>query len=201
MEKINLKNHENFVDIEGSYGAYQGWLFTEKFKKKFWSDRSCGVAAAGNVAYYLDKNHHKNLYDYESVNRRNFSLFLNKIYSYIRPRPYGIASIYSMKRGFLRFARSKNVDLRAETIKANSSKKMIIEFIKRGLKDDYPIMMLTWNTRERHLRYHWVTITGYYRDRQGRNFIVTSNWARREVFSLDKWIDEKSFYKGLIYFK
>lgn len=201
VEKISLKGEKNFVNIEGNYGAYQNWLYTEKYKKKFWADRSCGVAAAGNIGYYLTKNHKKPLYYYNDITIKNFTLFLNDIYKYIRPRFYGISTIGHMRRGFIKFAKSRGLSLQAETISMRSSNDSIISFIKVGLKKDYPIMMLTWNTKQAHLKYHWVTITGYFKDDGGNNFVITSNWGSREVFNFDKWLDERSFYKGLIYFK
>lgn len=200
-ENIYLKNYENFVNIDGNYGAYQGWLYTEKIKSKFWADRSCGVVAGANILYYLDQNHNKRFYNYNKINKKNFSFFLNDIYKYLRPRIYGIPSIYSMKRGLLSFARKQGVDLKAQTIRMSQADKIIIGSIKEALRDDYPLMMLTWNTKESHLKYHWVTITGYFKDKEDNSFVVTSNWGKREVFNLDKWLKENSFYKGLIYFK
>lgn len=200
-ETIYLKREKTFVNIEGHYGAYQNWIFTENYRKKFWADRSCGLVAAGNIAYYLKKNHYKNLYPYKDLDIKNFTLFLNDISKYIKPRIYGVPTLYYMKRGFLNFSRSKGIILKAETVSMRSSNDSIISFIKEVLKKDYPIMMLTWNTRQPHLKYHWVTITGYFKDSKGGNFILTSNWGKREVFNLDRWLDEKSFYKGLIYFK
>lgn len=61
-------------------------------------------------------------------------------------------------------------------------------------------MMVTWNSRIANLAYHWVTITGYYVTNQGKHYIVTSNWGKEEEFSLDEWYEEKSLYKGLLYF-
>ena len=200
-EIINLKDYRNFVNIEGNYGAYQNWLYTGKLKKKFWADRACGVAAAGNVAYYLTENHNKKLYPYNDITIKNFTLFLNDISKHIKPRFYGIPTLYHMRRGFIKFAMSKGINLRSETISMRSKDDSIVVFIKRALRDDYPLMMLTWNTKQAHLKYHWVTITGYFRDNKGNNFVTTSNWGRREVFNLDRWLAEKSFYKGLIYFK
>ena len=81
------------------------------------------------------------------------------------------------------------------------SKDLIINFIKNALINDYPLMMLTWNTKINHLKNHWVTITGYYKDENGNNYIKTSNWGRQETFNLDRWLDGKSIYKGLILFK
>lgn len=201
MQRIDLKNHEDFINIEGNYGAYQNWIFTQNIRKKFWADRSCGLAAAGNLAYYLTRNHGKTLYTYEDLTIKNFSLFLNDISKFIKPRVYGIPTIAYMKKGFIKFARANNVRVKAETVNMNLSHSFIVEFIKNALRKDYPILMLTWNTSESHLKNHWVTITGFFKDKEGTNFIVTSNWGRREVFNLDKWLKERSLYKGLIYFK
>lgn len=201
VESINIKNYREFINIEGSYGSHQKWLYTYGYRRKFWSNRSCGVSAAANIAYYLSKNHNKKLYISRDLNRKSFTRFLNEISKFIRPRLYGIPTIYHMKKGFINFARSKAVDVETRTIDIRSSNEKIIEFIKEGLRDDYPILMITWNTKTVHLKYHWVTITGYFKDEDGSSFIVTSNWGRREVFNIDKWLSERSIYKGLIYFK
>lgn len=200
-KRINLKNHIDFINIEGRYGAYQDWLYTEKIRTKFFANRACGVVAAGNVAYYLTQNHNKKLYDHGSLNIKNFTRHLNDISNFIRPRIYGIPTVYKMKKGFISFAKSKNIDIEAKTIKMNKPKGEIIEFIKNALREDYPLMMVTWNSETRRLKNHWITITGYSIDKNGNSFIKTSNWGRCESFSLDKWLDSRSLYKGLVYFK
>lgn len=201
IERMCLKDEREFINIEGNYGAYQNWLFTEKLRTKFWADRSCGVVAAANTAYYLTRNHNKRLYTYKYIDIKSFTLFLKDITKYIRPRVYGIPTIHHMQRGFIRYAKSRGINLKAETLSMSLSNDFIIDFIKRALRQDYPVMMLTWNTKEVHLKYHWITITGYFKDIDGKNFIITSNWGDREVFNFDNWLNEKNFCKGLIYFK
>lgn len=201
VERINLKDHKEFINIEGNYGGYQDWLFTEKLQGKFWANRACGVVAAGNIAYYLTKHHNKKLYNYKDLSIREFTLFLNQISKFIKPRIYGIPSISYMSENFKRFARSKDVILKANTIDMKLPNYIIISFIKKALRENYPIMMLTWNTKIKTLKYHWVTITGYFKDTYGNNFIITSNWGKRKIFKLDDWLNEMSIYKGLVYFK
>lgn len=201
IEAINIKDYKEFIKIEGSYGSYQKWLFSQGFKTRFWSNRSCGIAAAGNLAYYLTKHHGKNLYSGDYLDIKSFTLFLNRISKFIRPRIYGIPTLYHMRKGFTKFASARGQGIETKTISMRRSDEEVINYIKNGLRDNYPILMLTWNTQIKHLKYHWVTITGYFKDENGVNYIRTSNWGRLEIFNLDEWISQKSVYKGLIYFK
>lgn len=201
IEDINIINYKEFINIEGHYGGYQNWLYSEKLRKKFWADRSCGIVAAGNIAYYLTRNHNKKLYNEFDLSIRSFTKHLNEVYKFIRPRVYGIPTIYHMEKGFVRFAKFKGVNLKPQKINMNMPKDKIVKFIKDALKDDYPIMMLTWNTKILNLKNHWVTITGYSKDINGNRFIKTSNWGREEIFNLDSWLDSRGIYKGLIFFK
>ena len=202
IEEVNIIDYKNFIPIESEYyGGYQKWLFTEKMTKKFWADRSCGVVAASHCAYYLSKYHKKPLYSYNDLSLRSFTLYLNEISKFICPRVYGIPTLYHMKKGFIKFARSKNIKVEAFEINIKLPKQVILDLLKKALKNNYPVMMITWNTKNPYLRNHWVTITGFYVDQNNNNFIITSNWSKRQVYNFDDWLKEKVMYKGLLYFK
>ncbi len=201
-EVMNIIDHEKFIPIENKYyGGYQEWLFTESMTKKFWADRSCGVVAAAHSAYYLSRYHKKPLYCYKDLSLKSFTLYLKEIFKFICPRVYGIPTVYHMKRGFTKFAHSKNIKVEAYEIDVKLPKQKIIELLKNALRDNYPVMMITWNSKNPCLRNHWITITGLYMDEDDNNFIVTSNWSERQVYNLDEWLKEKVLYKGLLYFK
>ena len=202
IEKINLIDNEKFIPIENKYyGGYQNWLFTESMTKKFWADRSCGVVAASHCAYYLSRYHNKPLYSYKDISLESFTFYLNEVSKFICPRVYGIPTLYHMKKGFIKFAKYKNIKVESKQIDIKLPKKTLINLLKKALKDNYPVMMITWNSKNLHLKNHWITITGFYVDEDNNNFIITSNWGKREVYNLDEWLKEKVIYKGLLYFK
>lgn len=201
-QEVNIIDHEKFIPVENKYyGGYQNWLLTESMTKKFWADRSCGVVAAAHCAYYLSMHHNKPLYPYMDISLKNFTIYLNEISRFICPRVYGIPTLLHMKRGFIKFARSKNIEVEAVYINTKFSKQKVIELLKNALKDNYPVLMITWNSKNSHLRNHWVTITGFYEDKNSNNFIVTSNWSKKQVYNFDDWLNEKVMHKGLMYFK
>lgn len=159
------------------------------------------MVAAAHCAYYLSKYHNKPLYFYNNLSLRNFTLYLNEIFLFICPRIYGIPTLYHMKRGFIKFAKSKNIEVQAVEINIKLPKQEVIELLKKALKNNYPVMMITWNTKNTNLRNHWITITGFYLDQNNNNFIITSNWSKRQIYNFDDWLKEKVMYKGLLYFK
>lgn len=206
MERLNevyLSNYKDFVKVDNSYyGGNQKWLYTEKVRGKFWADRSCGVVAASNALIHLStyNKKYRGLYSYPNLSKENYISFTNELYKEIKPRIYGVHSLNRLNRGVRSFVRQEEIKINSMKMSKPRDLNRTINFIKGGLKKDSPVLMLTWNSNIKNLRYHWVTITGYYRSKEGENFIITSNWGRKEVFSLDLWFKNRSLYKGLIYF-
>lgn len=203
-DEVYLRNYKKFVKIDHvNYGGSQRWLFSEKYTSKFRADRSCGVVAASNIFQYMSKNNKKadNNQENHNISIENFLEYSMEIYKYIKPRIYGIPTVNVMKRGLKRYANSINHEIKTSELINSSNIWETIDFIKGAMEKDIPIMMITWNTKIKNLVYHWVTITGYYKTISGENFIITSNWGKKEVFSLDRWLESKSFYKGLLYFQ
>lgn len=202
LEAIYLKDYKNFVKVDNiHYGGYQAWLSSEGFVSKFWSDRSCGVIAACNTLFYMARNnpHNKNS-NPSIITKENFLDMALYLYNFIKPQIYGIPTVCLMIKGLKKYANSMNFDITPFLLVNPTSKSGTVEYIKHGLKRNFPIMMVTWNTKVKNLAYHWVTITGYYCTKSGEHYIITSNWGKEEVFSLDQWFDNKSLYKGLMYF-
>ena len=206
MEKINeiyLSNHKDFVKVDNKYyGGNQKWLYTEKLRGKFWADRSCGVVASSNCLIHLSnyKDKYRGIYNYHDLSKLNYVRFTNELYKHIKPRIYGVHNLYRLNRGLKSFVRQRGFNIDSSKMSNPRDLNRTINFIKSGLKNDSPVLMLTWNSDIKNLKYHWVTITGYYKSVQGENFIISSNSGRMETFSLDLWLRSRSFYKGLIYF-
>ena len=201
LEAIYLKNHKDFVKVDNiHYGGYQGWLTANGHVSKFWADRSCGVIAASTSLFYMARNnpHNKNI-NPSIITKENFLDLSLYLYNFLEPQIYGIPTVATMIKGLSNYAKSMNFEITPFLLVNPSSKMSIVEYIKHGLKRNFPIMMVTWNTKIKNLAYHWVTITGYYTTKTGEHYIVTSNWGKEEVFSLDEWFDNKSLYKGLLY--
>lgn len=195
-DEVYLENYNEFVKIDNVYyGGNQTWLSLENHISIFQSDRSCGVIAATNTFLYMIR-------DNKSINisKKSFLEQALDIYKYITPRFYGIPTISTMARGLKGYYRSINLEIKTSQLINPSKTLETIQFIKKALANNSPILMITWNTKIPNLKNHWVTITGYYRTTLGEHFVVTSNWGRKEVFSLDNWIKDKSLYKGMLYY-
>lgn len=200
--EINLKDHQDFVKVDNiHYGGYQKWLSNEGYVSRFWSNKSCGVIAAANTLFYMARNnpHNKNL-NPSIITKENYLDLALYLYKFIKPNIYGLPTIPIMIKGLNNYAESMNFEITPFLLVNPTTLMGTVEYIKHGLKRNFPIMMVTWNSKIENLAYHWVTITGYYHTRSGEHFIVTSNWGKKEIFSLDEWFQAKSLYKGLLYF-
>jgi hypothetical protein len=202
-EEVFLTNEANFVNINNIYyGGFQKWLYTEKVKSKFWANRSCGITAASNIIVHMSmyKPRLRSLYPYSSLSKENFIRIMKELFYYIKPTVMGIPTTGKMERGLKSFAKSKETILESRSLTMSKDIDATIRFIKQGLKMNSPVLMVTWNSKIANLRYHWVTITGYMKDIDGQNYIITSNWGEKELFSLDNLIKDNSLYRGLVYF-
>lgn len=203
IEEVYLSNHEDFVKINNLYyGGLQKWLYMENLKSKFWADRSCGVTAAANALIHMGmyRKGLESIYRYPGLSRVEFTRFMVEIYEYVKPSIVGIPSLEKMSKGLKSFAKDKGVILDSKTLPMPKDINSTINFIKEGLAIDSPVLMLTWNSNIKNLQYHWVTITGLIKDTNHKNYVITSNWGDKEIFSLDRWLKEKNLHKGLIYF-
>lgn len=201
-----------FVPVGRSYGGYQGWLHTElpaeQAVAKFYADRACGVTAATNAFVYL-KSHPLDRERYGGKlcdGRKQFSEEMKAIYHYIRPQIWGIPLLRSLATGFCRFARSQGMTLTPRYYKLGWRKRKIteiVEFIAEALHKNTPVLLLTWNVTDSELkdfRNHWMTITAIY-EQGGEYYIVTSNWGMQKIYSLSRWVNMHSLYRGLLYFE
>lgn len=57
-------------------------------------------------------------------------------------------------------------------------------------------LVLTYYSKERSLRFHWVSVTGVDQDK-----IIVSNWGRRMVYTADQVFSKHTVYQALIVFE
>lgn len=201
LEEFYLKEYKNFIDVDGiHYGGYQGWLFSQGYISKFRADRSCGLIAASNTLFYMCRRSQPENKNHDCITNDNFIDLTLYLYKFLKPKIYGIPTVPIMINGLNKYAQSMNFEITPFLLVNPKTIYGTIEYIKHALKRNCPIMMVTWNTSIKNLKNHWITITGYYCTKSGEHYIVTSNWGKQEVFNLDEWFEEKSLYKGLLYF-
>ena len=201
-EQMKLEKADELLEIEGRhYGAEQSWLSKTEGISKFFSDRSCGVAAAANVMMYLSgtREEYKSLFD-ASRKQDDVSKQMKQLYGKLRPTVYGVPTLGSMSRGVRAYAHSKGLDLKVITSAGNMNQNELISFIIQGLENDSPVLLLTWNHLDKDFSYHWVTVTGFYTDENDKKHMVVSNWGRKKVYDIEKYSGIKSLYKGAMYF-
>jgi hypothetical protein len=192
---------DNFY-IDGSYGGEQQWLADYGYISQFWADRSCGVAAAANVAWYLGKNKlwAYTLYGNRPDTEAAFTENMYDIYGYLSPAIWGMPDLSTMRSRFVDFAQSRKVSLFPVIDDSPWTIVNVSNYIMDGLNYGCPVLMVTWNSDIEDLEYHWVTITKYYTS-SGTRYVTTSNWGRRRVYNLDIWFSSGSIYQGVQYFK
>lgn len=194
-EEVYLKDYNSFVQIDQKYyGGDQDWLHESNQISKFWADRSCGVIAASNVLYHMSE------IEQRPITKKDYITFATSVYRSIRPRVYGIPTVSMMKRRLGKLANANNVKLTTYSLINPTNTRETVDYIKEGLRQNCPIMLVTWKTHIHDLVYHWVNITGYYKTLDNKHYAVLSNYGKRDVISIDQWVEEWSIYKGLLYF-
>lgn len=192
-----LKNEDKLY-INKSYGGKQIWIHDYNISSHFYSNRSCSVVLVANMIYYLSQADikYKTLYSY-TYSLDGYLKLLEDLFKIIKPKPWGIRNLKVLSKKVDIFLENNNVDVEVESLRVKNNKKEAVEFIKDSIKCDRPVGMITWNSKINNLYNHWVMITGIYK-KDDDYFIVTSNWGYKKVYNLSFWLNDRSFYKGLI---
>lgn len=198
IEEIRLKEFDQ-VGLIGNkyYGGDQEWLSKYNYKSKFWSDRSCGITAAANTMLYITR---KNGEEKISITDAEYSQLMLHIYDYIKPSIWGIPTVGKLAKGLRRFSSRNGFEVTVHKYRDGWDDDKVWSYLRKAIMEDFPVLMITWNTKIRNLKNHWVTVTGLVRTKSGKRYIITSNWGRRELFDLGQWVNEFSLNKGLVYF-
>jgi hypothetical protein len=191
--------NQEWFKIDKWYGGKQEWLHEVAYISKKKSDKSCGVAAAANIIQYLAKENPEFQSLYNGNSKEEYIELMIGLYTFLKPRFFGIPTIRKMKKAILNFAASKQIHLKARSKIWIFNQKDRSNFIKEAILKGHPVLLLTWNFPDPQLKNHWVTVTGW-EEIDGEEFIIVSNWGYKKTYSYTKWMNERSFYKGALYF-
>ncbi|MGM0396985.1 MAG: hypothetical protein ACQEP4_08015 [Bacillota bacterium] len=192
-----ILNHKAF-QIEDDYGGRQQWLSERGFTSKFWADRSCGVAAAANLMTYLGREYGDLQELYNGNTKQEYIDLMEELYGFLKPRIFGIPTLGKMGKGLTGFAKSRGIEMMPCTKTWLYDVKDGSRFIRGGLAQGLPVLLLTWNYSDKELQNHWVTVTGWdvvY----GEEYMTVSNWGKKKVYSYDNWASNRSLLKGALY--
>lgn len=182
-------------------GGRQQWLFDFGDEPKWIADRACGIAGLANLSLYLSRqsDEFQDLFPYPDVTKETFTQVMKDIMDCVKPTRMGIPSLRMLEKGFLEYANSMEISLTPVRKSFLRNEKTVEEELLAALKNDTPVLLLTWNHKMKELRLHWVTVIGL-EEEHGETVMVTSNWGYIKKYKLKEWIESFSFYRGLLYF-
>ncbi|WP_425540051.1 hypothetical protein [Microaceticoccus formicicus] len=199
MSKLNLKHEDVLKFSDGYFGGNQIW-FSDRYGKKHHSRTGCGIVAAANSMVYLafTRSEYRDLYPFESLDKKSFSEFILLLSRYIKPRIYGIPTTSIIIRGIKRYTKGHGVSISNHNLSKITDKRRIIEFIKTGLEMDTPVLNVNWNHKNKILHNHWIAITGI-NENLNQNNIVLSSWGEKYEINMNDYFFN-TIYNGLLYF-
>ncbi|MDO5754936.1 MAG: hypothetical protein Q4P28_01695 [Tissierellia bacterium] len=199
MTIYKLKSFDEVMNIEGAYGGDQLWL--KKYRNSSYYYRTgCGIIAATNILLY------------HSLTREDFNLFQGPLtmesytdFAYevgkvLKPTPIGVFTAFHMNHGVKQF--TKNHDHLLLPMKNDWPWAIhnVLEYIIAGLVYDSPVMIMSWMSPKKDLRYHWLIITEIEIHDDGRIDMICSNWGKKVKYDFKKWFYSKSLYQTILYY-
>lgn len=192
------------VDFNGTtwYGGNQHWY--EDSKRE---ERGCGPVAASNIMYYMSRtdSKYKKLFPYSTLSFVNFRGFMNIMYDYINPAPFGEISLSSWASDTVRYASDNGVTLTSNRCTCTKPKVFCENFIKTGLNLDRPVgsLNLAANWEGSIEAWHWVTITKYFQSSGDDRWVAVSTVGKRKSLDWDAYyknINQSLLAGGFAYF-
>lgn len=197
---LELPFQSVFTSIN-SYGGKQV-VFKDLFNNQYLEKRGCGIIAASHILIYNAYNNEslRSLFPYAEFDRKNYHQFLIDLNKVIKPTPIGIITERQFSTMLKKYAKQRGVQLEPVQNSMDWSIDCIARYIHEGLLVNQPVLLLTWNTKISDLKHHWVTITGI--EKSGDQYhIVTSNWGQKKKYNLNQWVEDRSLYQAVVYFR
>ena len=177
------------VDNNGKtwYGGNQNW-YEDSGKRS----NGCGPVAASNVLYYMSRTDtkYRKLYPYSALSFVNFRGFMNIVYDYVNPAPFGEISLSSWASDVVRYASNNGVTLTSNIWYCTPPKNQCENFIKNGLKLDRPVGSLNlagpFGSGQVEA-WHWVTITKYFQSSGDDRWLGVSSMGQRRGLDWDAY--------------
>lgn len=192
---------DNKMKVDFYYGGKQDWLRTQNYVPELMANKSCGAAVISNICHYMSYSdvRFKKIVNKPLNNKESYTFFMNEIYEAIRPKIWGVPSIGLIVYRFRTFAKKQGIKLDYKKLIVTGNLEEVVLFIKEALGKDIPLALITWNSKNKELSNHWVTVTGIYKE-DNEYYFVTSNWGKKKVYNLNTWVKQYSIYKGILYF-
>ncbi|QQK07106.1 hypothetical protein [Miniphocaeibacter halophilus] len=193
MNIIEIYELENFENIFKSSTKALEKYNSEKIKL------DSGIVEATNMIIYLAKNNK----DYSSIfnkelNEENYLEIIEELGRYIGKRTI---SVLQMNRGIKKYTglKGKKLHLMKNYWKWNNNS--VYEYIKSGIFSNSPVLMITWNFKDKDIQNRWFCIIGMKKYDNGKVELIATTGKEKKILDLNSWLEGKSLYKGLIYYK
>ncbi|MBQ6934337.1 MAG: hypothetical protein IJN37_08145 [Clostridia bacterium] len=168
------------------------------------ANMACGLTASANAFYYMSQyvSGKANLYTKSNITKASFSAYQKELYdlSFTPDLGIGIPWLTALNTNAQVWATSRNVSLAGNMSSSGWTYSQYLTHVVQGLRQERPVLLLTWGSPIEDLEDHWVTITRIYNDGNGTK-IVTSNWHNKEIYDFDLWCASSSGNKGTLYFE
>lgn len=192
--------------MKPSFGGNQAWYSTE------WRKRAgCGPTSAANILAYLalTRPELRALYGYKTLNRTDFTLYMEELYGFVTPGNMGLNRTEMFTDGVINFARSQGIVLTphvfgvvSNMLRSRAPVAALAEFVKAGLEADCPLGFLNLTKgRVKNLQsWHWITITAA--QIEGNTIIAdASDEGMHRRFDLSMWYLSTRLPGGLVYLR
>lgn len=204
-ENVSLtveRDYGMFVPVEYSPGVYsyggdQMWWEDNSQKE----NRGCGPVAAANITNYLSKitnsSSYGNLYSGSTTSYSDFMKHMNKMYDLMGPGPLGETSLGDFESTVENYATSVGVNLSAFHYNIPFTLDNTATYIKNGLSYNVPVATLNLSYFSSYeYKWHWMTITKYFRDSNDNRYIAVSTWGERRSINYRTHFDAMNSILG-----
>lgn len=186
-----------------SYGGNQNWwLNIEGGKRK--AQKGCGVVAACNFLAYLalktnPGKYRKLLPDFLTsfpISQTAYLQFMEQMWPFIQMVPLiqgttQLLMIHSLKK----YAKRRGISWKAHYSQVGSKQEKVRNLIQTALSKDIPVLMLTnflsgdiWEGYGSNHNMHVMTITEWFQNEDGKEFLAVSTWGKRHVVALSHFV-------------
>ncbi|WP_283610730.1 hypothetical protein [Faecalispora anaeroviscerum] len=169
--------------VQAGYGGNQEW-----FLQVFQRTAGCASVTGANLAAYYASlvPAGRSLYsgETERFSKPEYLHVMEEMYRYMTPGPMGFPVAGRFVQKFLLFAREHGSVFQAHTLFHRRSCEERMNFLKEAIVKGNPVAFLILKHRAPEMKennWHWVTITGWSKDADGEQ-VILSNCGEREVY-------------------
>lgn len=182
-------------------GSDQEWFPTERQRLT-----GCGPSAAANILFYIDRKDNSGCC---GRNREDLLFFMEEAWLSVTPGEKGIPSTALFLKKMEQYAKLHGRSFHYSVLdiptqrQERPSLRIVIEFIRQGLRVDIPIAFLNLDHgKEDNLEsWHWVTIAGLTTSDNGETaYISICDEGITKQINLKLWLETTVQGGGFVYF-